>query len=970
MYLGQGIAGKLRVVRYATLVAVAFIFTLIFIPANGEAVRGGQAVYFDETFDQHGAPMMFFDPESGDILYANDAAAGFYGYTKEQLTSMSVFQLNIHAADKLDREIEEALNKERDHFTAEHRLADGSSRVVDIYAYPVMYNGTLVLFSIMHDITKSVFLENSYRKLITITLVVGVAFLALLIFLVISLIRKTRKLDQTNQRLKNYSELIKTFFDADTGFVYLKDENLKYIVVNKAAAKVLFDLPQEQIIGKDAEALFDSAVAQRCKKTDLQSLEQNKTISRIILWKERYFRISKFPVPMTNDSYGVGVYASDVTEEYKEQQVKERILQHKKLLLDMLSSSFQSKQEQLDYALHEILKITKSQYGYIYFYSEEKEEFVLNSWSRGVMKECSVEGEPRIYQLANTGIWGEVVRERKPLIVNDFQRSNPLKKGYPQGHVELHRFMSVPVIIDDQIVAVVGLGNKETDYDEIDVAEITTLMGGVWNAVQRREATETLDYERNKYYQTLLSIGDGVMVVDRDQRIEFMNEVASQLTGWTPDEAKGVNYKDVYVLSHEKEGEVIKDPIEKVFSTGRTQILGNHAILISKQGKRYHIEDSAAPIPDGQDPLAGVVLVFRDVTEKKERIKEIEHLGYHDSLTGLYNRRFFEKEMRRLDTEENLPVSIIMGDVNNLKLTNDIFGHGAGDELLKKVAKAMRQVCRGNDIIARYGGDEFAILLPKTSHEEAGSIASRIKNEVIRHQVNGFGCNISIAHDTKCEEGDSIIRRLDNAETGMYSAKTLEQTHIERRELDAIVSLLYSKNQGDRRHALNVSLFCGKIGAALDLPRAQVQQLEKAGQLHDLGRIVLDPTLLKKILQGSSLNVQEKKEVEQHPLVGYRILNFFDETVELAEAVLAHHEHWDGTGYPRGLKGKEIPLFARIIAVADTYERIANRSEGEELDGRKLAIRVIEDGAGSKFDPEIVEICLEMFRTCEDIIAD
>lgn len=329
---------------------------------------------------------------------------------------------------------------------------------------------------------------------------------------------------------------------------------------------------------------------------------------------------------------------------------RERILKGNELLLDVLGRSFDSTQEQLDYALHGLLKLSGSQYGYIYFYNEEKEEFILNSWTQGVMEECSVHGEPKIYQLANTGIWGEVVRQRKPIIVNDFNTPNPLKKGYPKGHVALKRFMSVPVIIDDKIVAVVGFGNKQTDYNDTDVYEMTVLMSGVWNAVQRRESVETLAYERNKYLQTLLSIGDGVIVIDRNKNIEMLNEVACRLTGWRLEEATGVHYKEAFVLSHEQEGFTVDDPIEKVFLTGKAQELGNHAILTSKNGVKYHLEGSAAPIRDDKGLLAGVVLVFRDVTEKKEQRKKIEYMSFHDSLTGLYNRRFFEEEMHRIDT--------------------------------------------------------------------------------------------------------------------------------------------------------------------------------------------------------------------------------------------------------------------------------------------------------------------------------
>ena len=125
-----------------------------------------------------------------------------------------------------------------------------------------------------------------------------------------------------------------------------------------------------------------------------------------------------------------------------------------------------------------------------------------------------------------------------------------MKKGYAEGHVELKRFMSIPVIIDGRIVAVVGFGNKQSDYDEFDVHGIMLLMNGVWNAVERREAQEKLILERNKYLQTIVSIGDGVMVLTKEGHIEMLNAVAQKLTGWTQEQAVGCHYKDVFVLSH------------------------------------------------------------------------------------------------------------------------------------------------------------------------------------------------------------------------------------------------------------------------------------------------------------------------------------------------------------------------------------------------------------------------------------
>lgn len=636
---------------------------------------------------------------------------------------------------------------------------------------------------------------------------------------------------------------------------------------------------------------------------------------------------------------------------------KERMAKHSALMINILNRSFENIQEQLDYALNELLKLSGSQYGYIYLYNEEKKEFTINSWTTGVMAECSVKGKPGIYQLENTGIWGEVVRQCKPIIVNDFKHSNPLKKGYPEGHVQLDRFMSIPVIIDNEIVAVVGFGNKATDYSQTDVNEITTLMSIVWNMVKRKESENILAFERNKYYQTLLSIGDGVMIINTDRNVEFLNAVASRLTGWTQNEAKGTSYKEVFMLSHEQEGFTVDDPIEMVFLTGTTHMLGNHGVLTSRNGIQYNLEDSAAPIFDRTGLLAGVVLVFRDITKKKEQRKRIEYMSCHDSLTGLYNRHFFEEELRRLDNESNLPISILVGDINGLKLTNDIFGHAFGDLLLQKVAEIMRSVCRSDDIIARRGGDEYIVLLPKTGPEDIKIIANRIKKHVSEQKIRSIRCGISLGYDTKISKHESIDQTLRNAESNMYLSKTLERGKAQSNALNSIMNSLYESNAREKEHSINVSNLCGKVGAELNLPESDIQKLKYAAKLHDIGKVILSPELLN---IDSPVKASEHNEVAKHPVVGYRILNYFDVTLELAEIILFHHENWDGSGYPRGLKGQKIPLLSHIISIAGYYERALCQFDPGDAEKRGEAINKIQQLSGTKFNPEIVDIFIRL----------
>lgn len=162
-------------------------------------------------------------------------------------------------------------------------------------------------------------------------------------------------------------------------------------------------------------------------------------------------------------------------------------------LVQILQHPASSVQEFLDYALEQAIELTNSKIGYIYHYNDDRKEFILNTWSKNVMAECAVVNPQTCYFLDKTGIWGEVVRQRKAIVVNDFEAENSLKKGYPQGHVRLLKFMSVPIFVDMRIVGVIGLANKETDYDDVDMLQAALLMETVWKVLDRKKAEEELN---------------------------------------------------------------------------------------------------------------------------------------------------------------------------------------------------------------------------------------------------------------------------------------------------------------------------------------------------------------------------------------------------------------------------------------------------------------------------------------------
>lgn len=789
--------------------------------------------------------------------------------------------------------------------------------------------------------------------LLVVGLMIGMGILFVL------LCNSNKNLNNLKIKNSNIMELRDTFSNIEDSIITLKDENLKYLFVNEAAENY-YQKPAKDIIGKDDLMLGKDQFGENITLTDQQVIDSGETLNYEVKCKNRIYKVKKFPVKIKNDKIGIGAYIREVTDERKLLKKQERILFRNKILVNVLSKSFRNDQKQLDYVLHEALKLTESEFGYIYIYNEQKKKFTLSSWSKGTRDMCKVIDQHSNNQLEDGGLWSEAVHQRKPIIINDLEAENTIKKGLPEGHVRLMNFMSVPLIMDGKVLVVAGFANKKSNYDDNDVYEITVLMNGIWSNMERRAFQEKLFKERSKYLQTLISIGDGVMVVDPDGKIEMLNKIAQHLTGWSMEAAEGRHYKDVFVLSHDNNNSVeeIIDPINQVMETDEIQELKNHALLTSQDGTIYHLEDSAAPIKDENGMTIGVVLVFRDVTEKKEQQRAIEYLSFHDALTGLYNRRFLEEELLRLNTVRNLPISIIMGDVNGLKLTNDIFGHAHGDIFLKKIAEVMKKICRSDDIIARWGGDEFVILLPQTTSQQASQIMNRIKIEFARDGIKVIKGNISLGCDVKTSMDQSIMDCLESAEEKMYAAKILERDDFKSTTLDSIITTLQSESPQEEEHALRVSQWCHDLGVSMELPHVKIRRLKLAGYFHDIGKIVLDKDLLN---EDGEFSVEEWTEIKKHPIMGYRILNAFDDTMSLADAVLHHHERWDGTGYPKGLKGQEIPFLARVVAVVDCYDRLSQNYNGESSVFNQNPLMELKKLEGH-LDPKITREFIKMIE--------
>ncbi|MDZ4131954.1 MAG: diguanylate cyclase, partial [Dethiobacteria bacterium] len=335
--------------------------------------------------------------------------------------------------------------------------------------------------------------------------------------------------------------------------------------------------------------------------------------------------------------------------------------------------------------------------------------------------------------------------------------------------------------------------------------------------------------------------------------------------------------------------------------------------------------------------------------------QKVRYMSFHDSLTGLYNRVYLEQEMARLDTARQLPISIIMADLNGLKLVNDTYGHEKGDILLKTAAEVITRSCREEDIIARWGGDEFTILLPLTTFSEALTICNRIAANCREDSVADLPLSIALGVASKIDKTKSQVEVLREAEDNMYKQKLTESRSTKSAVLRALLKTLAEKSYETEAHTRRMQEIAKKIGVKMLLPDAELSRLELLITLHDIGKINISEEILTK---KTELTADEWEKIKRHPEIGFRLARATEEFAHVAEDILSHHESWDGTGYPRGLKGKDIPLLARITGVADAYEVMSNGRPYKAVMNNSEIVDEFIKCSGSQFDPELVDILL------------
>ena len=355
--------------------------------------------------------------------------------------------------------------------------------------------------------------------------------------------------------------------------------------------------------------------------------------------------------------------------------------------------------------------------------------------------------------------------------------------------------------------------------------------------------------------------------------------------------------------------------------------------------------------------------------ERKRTEERIKHLSFHDSLTGLYNRAYFEEELKRMNNPRYHPLSIISLDINGLKVINDTFGHDQGDKLLQHLTSLLTSISRKGDIIARVGGDEFAILLPSTSSQVALDFCQRIRKVCLKDDIEPayLKVNLALGHITQEGEYKDINTLLKEVDQNMYRDKLFSAKSREKHLLDSFSMILAERDSHTEDHAKRLQELALALGKRVGLTEYQLNNLKLLALLHDIGKIGIPDNILFKTY---TLTPSEWEKMKAHPQIGYRMAKNIPDFATIAHEILYHHEHWDGSGYPEGLKGEEIPLLSRIISIVDAYDVMQSRRPYKGAVSKAKALEEVKRYAGTQFDPQLVEIFLKMVKNKTHVTGD
>ena len=494
----------------------------------------------------------------------------------------------------------------------------------------------------------------------------------------------------------------------------------------------------------------------------------------------------------------------------------------------------------------------------------------------------------------------------------------------------------------------------ESSYEELEAVEEELRFN-----YEKLQTKEKLLRESERRLRSMLEnvkLITGIM--DKDGQIIFCNDFILGVTGFSRDEVVGHNFFDIFIPNELRV--YAKAWLKKVLKSKEIAVNNIYPIQ-TKNGNKRFVHWNHTLLFDAEGNVSGIASIGEDITERKQFQEKLEHMSFHDVLTDLYNRTYFEEKMRLLEGDDYAPVGMIVCDVDGLKLVNDTLGHSTGDKLLWLTAGLIKKCFREEDLLFRIGGDEFAVILPKSELTVVEQACYRIKKAVEKYNIENeeFPLSLSMGFAVSGRKNVNVGEVFKEADDGMYREKLHRSKSTRSAIVQAMMKALEARDFITEGHAERLQDLVISLGHALALSDRTLADLRLLAQFHDIGKVGIPDSIL---FKPGRLTKDEFKEMQRHSEIGHRIAQSAPDLMPIADCILRHHEWWNGQGYPLGLKGHDIPLECRILAIADAYDAMTSNRPYRKAMSQEQAFQELNNNKGVQFDPKLVPIFIKVIR--------